>query len=104
MASLQQKWNGWHCQLLFERKRHTFAIGKDSKKEAETKAQNVDYLLMRLSQGLLSLPAGMDIVTFVRFDGTPPPTTVPRSESGAATLDTLRDRYLATHAESLEKT
>jgi hypothetical protein len=28
-----------------------------------------DYLLMRLKQGLLQIPPGMDIIAFLEFDG-----------------------------------
>ena len=36
------------------------------------KIAQVDYMLLRLRQGLMKLPVGMDIVTFLEFDGKPP--------------------------------
>ena len=73
MASIHQKGEAWHCQFVYHGKRHTFSLGKVVQDEAETKANQVDYLLMRLKQNLLQLPPGMDIVTFisVRWQATP---------------------------------
>jgi integrase len=71
-----------------------------SEAEARAKADQVEYLLMRLAQGLLALPAGADTVTFVRCDGSIP---VPASAAREApTLGSLQDRYLETHEGSLE--
>jgi len=101
MASIHHKGDAWHCQFLYHGKRHTFSLGKVSQDEAETKASQVDYLLMRLKQNLLQLPPGLDIVTFVSFDGKPPHET---SEAEVLTLGGLRDRYLETHRNgSLEQ-
>lgn len=69
MASLQQKGNGWYCQFLYHGKRHTFSVGPVSAEEAETKASQVDYLLMRLKQRLAVLPPGVGIVEYLQFDG-----------------------------------
>ncbi len=53
---------------------------------------------MRLSQGLIALPPGGEIVDFVRHDGS-----VPEPESVAApgkpTLGSLRGRYMETHGK-----
>jgi integrase len=100
MASLQKKGDCWYCQFLYQGKRHTFTVGKVSDDEAETKAGQVDYLLMRLKQNLLQLPIGIDIVTFLQFDGKPPHDT---PERDVLTLGDLRDRYLEAHQESLEE-
>src|SRR4029077_11309633 len=70
------------------------------KDEAENKARQVDYVLMRLKQRLIVLPEGTDIVTFVEHDGKPPdlgPTRVDAPRQ-AVTLGHLKDRYLTTHA------
>lgn len=106
MASIQRKGDGWHCQILHRGRRRTFALGKVSEAEAKAKAAQVDYLLMRLKQGLLALPPGVDVVDFLRSDGDPaaspskPGPDAPRKEP---TLGELRDRYLETHGNgSLE--
>jgi integrase len=100
MASLQQKGNGWYCQFLYQGKRHTFSVGPVSAAEAETKASQVDYLLMRLKQRLAVLPPGVGIVEYVQFDGRIVPPESP--ELKTLPLSTLRERYLETHAASLE--
>jgi len=100
MASLQQKGQRWYCQFLYQGKRHTFAVGDVSQTEAETKSAQVDYLLLRLKQRLVTVPAGMSIVDYVQFDGKP--QQVPVTEK--LTLGQLRDKYLAAHKEGLEET
>lgn len=101
MASIHQKGDAWHCQFLYHGKRHTFSLGKVTLDEVESKASQAEYLLMRLKQNLLQLPPGIDIVTFISFDGNPPHAT---SESKVLTLAGLRDRYLETHRNgSLEQ-
>jgi integrase len=100
MASLQQKGNGWYCQFLHQGKRHTFSLGPVSPEEAESKASQVDYLLMRLKQRLAVLPPGVGIVEYLQFDGKIIPLESP--EAKTISLATLRERYLETHAASLE--
>lgn len=100
MASLQKKGDAWYCQFIYHGKRHTFTLGKVSDDEAHTKAGQVDYLLMRLGQDLLKVPPGMDIVTFIEFDGKPP-DEVPDRDS--ISLKSLKEKYLATHRGSLEQ-
>ena len=50
---------------------HGFTLGRVTRLEAESKARQVEYLLMRLRQKLITLPAGTDVVTFVEHDGPP---------------------------------
>ena len=38
MASLQRKGDNWHCQFASQGKRHTFALGRVTRAEAEAKA------------------------------------------------------------------
>jgi integrase len=103
MASLQKKGESWYCQFLYHGKRHTFAVGKVSESEAHAKANQVDYLLMRLRQHFLTLPSGMDLVTFLQFDGKPPKEDTP-DNGKAVTLGALRDQYMRVHEGSLEDT
>ena len=110
MASLQKKGESWYCQFLYHGKRHTFTIGKVEPDEAESKANQVDYLLMRIRQGLLTVPPETDIVVFLQHDGKPPEPTLPTANESPSvavtlTLGALRDRYLRTHENgSLEQT
>ncbi len=65
MASLQKKGASYYCQFCYHGRRHTFTVGDVEESEAENKARQVDYLLMRLKQRLLVRPGGTDIMTFI---------------------------------------
>jgi integrase len=100
MASLQERNGSYRVLFCHHGKLHTFTIGKVEQSEAENKAWQVDYLLMRLKQRLLVLPDGTDIVTFIEHDGKPPDIgpTLADAPRQAVTLGHLKDRYLTTHA------
>jgi integrase len=102
MASLQNRNGSYRIFFEFQRKQRVFTIGRVSEDEAKSKGEQVDYLLMRLSQGLLKLPPSTDIVEFVKHDGTMPAVHEAPVEHGETTLVDLRDRYLETHEASLE--
>jgi hypothetical protein len=53
-----------------------------------------EYLLRLLKQRLLILPAGMDIVTFLRHDGKPADATQ-ESSGPEFTFAQIRDGYLS---------
>lgn len=106
MASLQRRGQVFSCIFCWNGKRHWFKIGAVSEKEAEAKAAQVDYLLMRLKQRLVEVPPGIDLVDFIQHDGKPP---APSEDVDAPsprrpfTISNLRDRYLETHAGAHEK-
>jgi integrase len=99
MAALQDRNGSFRILFRYNGKQHTFTVGAVSPDEAAAKARQVDYLLMRLKQRLLVLPAGTDIVTFVEHDGKPPDLgpTLPAAPRQAVTLGHLKDQYLTTH-------
>lgn len=103
MASVQQKGNGWYCRFLYHGKRHTFSVGPVTQEEAEAKASNVDYLLLRLKQRLATIPPGVTIVDYVQFDGK----QEEKSEDDQPVteqigLEKFRDRYLKVFEQNLE--
>jgi hypothetical protein len=100
MASLQERNGSYRILFCYHGKLHTFTIGKVEKDEAENKARQVDYLLMRLKQRLIVLPEGTDIVTFIEHDGKPPDMgpTVPDGPRQAVTLGHLDKCYVITHS------
>ena len=100
MASLQERNGSYRVQFLHHGKLYGFTLGKVERDEAENKARQVEYLLMRLKQRLIALPDGTDIVTFVEHDGHPPIAgpTLPDSPRQVVTLGQLKDRYLSTYA------
>ena len=100
MASLQERNGSYRVIFSYQRRLRSFTIGKVGKHEAEIKARQVDYLLMRLKQGLITLPEDVDIVAFLEHDGKAlnPGPTLPGTRRHAVTLGHLQDRYLSTHA------
>lgn len=97
MAFFQCRHGNFRILFRYQGKQHNFTIGEVSKIEAEAKAAQVGYLLLRLKQRLATIPAGMDIVQYVQFDGkqeSPVPAKL--------TLAQLRDKYVATNRISLE--
>ncbi len=100
MASLQQKGDRWYCQFVYQGKRSTFPVGNVSEEEANAKAAQVDYILLRLKQRLIKLPPGVSIVDFIQFDGRP--EQLPPQEK--TTLAELQAKYLDAHKKSLEET
>lgn len=105
MAGLQERGGSYRVFFRFHGKQRTIPLGKVSKEEAEAKSAQVDYLLLRLSQRLIELPAGVDIVDYLRFDGKPAPAVgignAPVTKE--TTLAQLRDRFRAVHSGAHEK-
>ncbi len=103
MAAIEERSGRYRIHFRWHGKQEKLALGKVSAEEAANKAAQVDYLLMRLKQRLIELPPDVDIVEFVQFDGKPPADVQEVSaESRELTLTGFRDRYLATHRDSLE--
>lgn len=98
MASLQERNGSFRVMFSYRGKLHTFTFGKVPRVEAA----QVDYLLMRIKQKLVADPDGVGVVSFVEHDGNPTASaanpTAGHAPRKAATLGTLRDRYLDTHA------
>src|SRR5947209_1168645 len=86
MASLQQRNGTYRFIFRHHGRQHFVAIGKVSLEEAEAKAAQVEYLLLRLRQRLIELPPGVDIVAFLRFDGKPPGGDVAKTVARCLTL------------------
>ncbi len=99
MASHNERNGQYRVMFRYHGKQRSFSLGRVTAAEAKAKTDQVDYLLMRLEQGLLSLPPGADIVTFLTYDGSIPDSKVATEKH---TLATLRDRYLETNQGSLE--
>ena len=104
MAAIEERSGRFRIHFRWHGRQEKLALGKVSAEEAASKAAQVDYLLMRLKQRLIELPPGVDIVEFVQFDGKPPADVQEVSaQSREITLAGFRDRYLATHRDSLEE-
>lgn len=106
MASLQERSGVFNCVFRFHGKRQWLNLGKVTKEEAEAVSAKVDYFLLRLKQGLLEIPAGCNIATFIQHDGKPPsPEKTKQAEQRLLTLADMRDRYFQVHGNgTLEQT
>jgi integrase len=106
MASLQERNGVWNCIFRYQGKRQWMNLGAVEQSEAEAVSAKVDYILLRLKQHLLEIPAGCDIVTFIQYDGKPPSAEkLQQAQQQSLTLAELRDRYLTVHGNgTLEET
>jgi integrase len=105
MASLQIREGSYRILFRYQGKLHSLTLGKVEQQEAEHKAKQADYLLMRLKQGLLALPEGTDIIAFIENDGKPlaPERSLPSAPRESVSFGHLKDQFLATHGNgSLE--
>ena len=104
MAAIQKR--GDSSRLLFRHggRQHAVPLGRVTAAEANIVLNQADALLARLAAGLTVLPDGVAVADFVHANGHARPAAVPPASPAPArlTLGQLRDRYLATHAGSLE--
>jgi integrase len=101
MAAIQERSGSYRVIFRYHGKQHSFTLGRVSEDEANTKLGQANYLLMRLKQGLVAIPPGCDIETFIEHDGKPPGLDAGREfplERPERTLADLRDAYLGTHS------
>jgi integrase len=95
MASLQNRSGSYKLTFCYRGKRHYLTLGRVSDQEAEAKSSQVDYLLLRIKQKLVRVPAGVAIEDFVLNDGrVPEPHEALSAKHG---LGQLVKRYLETH-------
>jgi integrase len=102
MAGLQNRNGSWRVLFRYLGKQYSYWIGEVPQEEADVVAGRVDYWLMRLTQNLVHLPAGCDILSFLQHDGNPPQYVA--SSNKNLDLATLRDVYLASQERKLEAT
>ena len=100
MSGIQKRNDSYRILFRYQGKQHALTLGSVTEVEAETKAAQVDYLLMRLKQRLAVLPPGVDIVEFIELDGRVLPPASPEIQK--TTLAALRDAYIAANEASLE--
>ena len=95
MASLQLRSGSWRVIFRFRGLQHFVTVGEVEETEAQGVKARYEYLLRLLKQRLLTMPAGMDIVTFLRHDGKPADVTA-ESSGPEITFTQVRDGYLNT--------
>lgn len=96
MATIQERNHHFRALFCYRGKRHTLNLGEVSRREAEAKGDQIDYLLLRLKQRLLEVPPHVTIEEFLLHDGQ-----VRQPEKAAegkpVTFDVFKDKYLNTH-------
>src|SRR5580692_4576531 len=95
MASLQLRSGSWRVIFRHNGLQHFVTIGEVDETEAQGVKARYEYLLRLLKQRVLTMPSGMDIVTFLRLDGKPDDAT-PESSAPEMTFAQIRDGYLKT--------
>jgi integrase len=95
MASLQVRNGSWRVIFRYRGSQHFVTIGEADEAEAQGVKARYEYLLRLLKQRLLTMPAGMDIVAFLRHDGKPPDADS-EFNSPDITFARFRDGYLKT--------
>ena len=95
MASLQVRSGSWRVIFRHHGLQHFVTIGEVDETDARGVKARYEYLLRLVKQRLLTVPSGMDIVTFLGHDGKPPNTDAESAQPGI-TLGQLRDGYLET--------
>jgi hypothetical protein len=102
MAWTQERAGRFRVLFRFRGKQHAFNLGQVAADEAAKKAAHVDYLLMRLKQGLVELPPETDIVSFVEQGGQATLAVKAATRRVTASLGSLRDQFVATHSGAHE--
>src|SRR5262245_5153187 len=95
MATVQERNEAFRILFCYQGKRHTVGLGKVGRKEADAKADQIDYLLLRIKQGLLTVPKGVPIDEFMLADGQVKAVEEVRDPE-PVTFGKLRDEYLET--------
>jgi hypothetical protein len=65
MAAIQERAGSYRVLFRHIGKQHAFTLGKVTRREADAKAAQAGFLLLRLRQKLILLPPGVDIVEFL---------------------------------------
>jgi integrase len=97
MAAVQERNNSFRILFRYLGKQYAFTLGEVPRDEAETKAAQVDYLLLRIKQGFVHLPPGISITEFVEKDGQVKSPEKAATAPHTLTLAQIKDRYLDTH-------
>ena len=96
MATLQERNGSFRILFVYRGKRHTAALGKVPRDEAEATVGQFDLLLLRIKQNLIQVPPGDDISAFLLRGGKPSDENAPRPRD-CVTFISFKERYLETH-------
>ena len=97
MASLEKRSNFFRVVFMYQGRRYSYSLGTGNRPDAEELRGGIEKTLMRIEQNLLKVPAGLDIVTFVKNDGQVV-EPVSSTDSALVTLREFCDQYLDAHS------
>jgi integrase len=97
MASLEKRSNFFRVVFMYQGRRYSYSLGTGNRLDAEALRGGIEKTLMRIEQNLLKVPAGLDIVTFVKNDGQVV-EPVSSTDSALVTLREFCDQYLDAHS------
>jgi hypothetical protein len=95
MASLELRNSTYRVVFMYGGRKHGFSLDTGDKPTALALCGGIEKTLMLIGQGILHVPEGADVVSFIRNGGKveePLPPSLP-----ALTFGAFRDKYLATH-------
>jgi hypothetical protein len=103
MAALQERNGSFRLIFRYQGKQRSFTLGRISRQEADGKAGQVDLILLRIEQNLITVPPGVAIEEFLRCDGQ-----VKKPEEAAETHETrfglFRQKHIDTHRHGAMET
>jgi integrase len=95
VAALQLRNESWRFIFRFKGQQYFLTIGKVEEIDAQSIKARYEHILRLLKQHLLTLPAGMNICTFLQYDGKPPDSHA-EPEKRQTTFAEFRESYVKT--------
>lgn len=102
MASLERRNSTYRVVFMHAGRKHGFSLDTGDKQTAEALCGGVEKTLMLMGQGIVRMPEGADLVSFVRSGGKVEEPVQPAQP--ATTFATFRDRYLEAHRNGAMET
>jgi integrase len=96
VAALELRNKTYRVVFMYAGKKYAYSLDTGQSDMAEALRGGVERTLMLLTQGLLRLPEGADLIAFVKAGGKVEEPSPPLAER--LKLKTLTDGYLASHA------
>jgi len=97
VASLELRNKTYRVVFMYGGRKYGYSLDTSDRQTAEGLRGGVEKTLMLVSQGAIAVPAGADVVAFVRHGGKLPEVTTPAPP--LLTLSGFRERYLDAHKD-----
>ncbi len=102
MASLELRNCTYRVVFMYAGRKHGFSLDTGDKQTADALHGGVEKTLMLVGQGILRVPEGADVISFVRNGGKVDEPSSPALPP--VTFSMFRDRYLETHQSGVMET